>query len=94
MGVCATVLAGGLCATAVDANASPGSGPRSHPTSSSASSSVATVDAAAATTSGDVIANLFEWKWTSVAKECTDVLGPKGYGGVQVAPPQDSIKLS
>ena len=40
---------------------------------------------------GDVIANLFEWNWTSVAKECSTVLGPAGYGGVQVAPPQDSI---
>ena len=39
-----------------------------------------------------VMANLFEWNWTSVAKECTDVLGPAGYGGVQVAPPQDSLK--
>src|SRR5919197_1116081 len=40
----------------------------------------------------DVIANLWEWNWPSVAKECTTVLGPKGYGGVQVAPPQDSLK--
>jgi alpha-amylase len=40
----------------------------------------------------DVLANLFEWNWPSVAKECTTVLGPKGYGGVQVAPPQDSVK--
>ena len=39
-----------------------------------------------------VMANLFEWNWKSVAKECTDVLGPAGYGGVQVAPPQDSVK--
>src|SRR3954462_7298106 len=39
----------------------------------------------------DVTANLWEWNWTSVAKECTTVLGPKGYGGVQVAPPQDSL---
>ncbi len=39
----------------------------------------------------DVIANLWEWNWVSVAKECTTVLGPKGYGGVQVAPPQDSL---
>ncbi len=39
----------------------------------------------------DVIANLFEWNWPSVARECTTVLGPKGYGGVQVAPPQDSL---
>jgi alpha-amylase len=42
----------------------------------------------------DVIANLFEWNWTSVAKECTSVLGPAGYGGVQVAPPQDSLSRS
>lgn len=42
---------------------------------------------------GDVVANLFEWNWNSVAAECTDVLGPKGYGAVQVAPPQDSVRL-
>jgi alpha-amylase len=39
----------------------------------------------------DVIANLFEWNWPSVATECVHVLGPAGYGGVQVAPPQDSL---
>lgn len=39
----------------------------------------------------DVIANLWEWNWVSIAKECKTVLGPKGYGGVQVAPPQDSL---
>jgi alpha-amylase len=39
----------------------------------------------------DVIANLWEWNWVSIARECTTVLGPKGYGGVQVAPPQDSL---
>jgi alpha-amylase len=39
----------------------------------------------------DVMANLFEWNWHSVANECVTVLGPKGYGGVQVAPPQDSV---
>jgi len=40
----------------------------------------------------DVLANLFEWNWRSVARECTTVLGPKGYGGVQVAPPANSLK--
>jgi alpha-amylase len=40
----------------------------------------------------EVMANLYEWNWGSVAHECTSVLGPKGYGGVQVAPPQDSVK--
>jgi alpha-amylase len=39
-----------------------------------------------------VVANLWEWNWPSIARECTDVLGPAGYGGVQVAPPQDSVK--
>jgi alpha-amylase len=39
----------------------------------------------------DIIANLFEWNWPSVAAECTNVLGPQGYGAVQVAPPEDSL---
>ncbi|MGF1427399.1 carbohydrate-binding module family 20 domain-containing protein [Kitasatospora sp. LaBMicrA B282] len=49
---------------------------------------------AATPNGGDVIANLFEWNWPSVANECTTVLGPKGYGAVQVAPPEDSIRLA
>ncbi len=44
--------------------------------------------------SRDVVANLFEWPWTSVATECTGVLGPKGYGGVQVAPPEESVTVA
>lgn len=39
-----------------------------------------------------VTANLWEWNWRSIARECTDVLGPAGYDGVQVAPPQNSVK--
>ena len=42
--------------------------------------------------SSDVGANLWEWNWPSVGRECTDVLGPQGYASVQVAPPQDSLK--
>ncbi|GAA1951248.1 carbohydrate-binding module family 20 domain-containing protein [Kitasatospora viridis] len=49
---------------------------------------------ASAPNSGDVIANLFEWNWPSVANECTTELGPKGYGAVEVAPPEDSIRLN
>lgn len=51
---------------------------------------------AAASPSGthDVIANLFEWNWASVASECSNVLGPEGYGAVQVAPPEDSLSTS
>jgi alpha-amylase len=43
---------------------------------------------------GDVIANLWEWNWRSVASECTNVLDPAGYGAVQVAPPAESLKQS
>lgn len=41
----------------------------------------------------DVIVHLFEWPWQSVATECTTVLGPKGFGGVQVSPPQEHVVL-
>ncbi len=60
--------------------------------SAQGSPSIAPASANAAGSQHDVVANLFEWNWTSVANECTTVLGPKGYGGVQVAPPQDSLK--
>ncbi|MDK0519118.1 carbohydrate-binding module family 20 domain-containing protein [Streptomyces sp. ML-6] len=40
----------------------------------------------------DVTAVLFEWKFDSVAKACTDILGPAGYGFVQVSPPQEHIQ--
>ncbi|MFC9929832.1 carbohydrate-binding module family 20 domain-containing protein [Streptomyces sp. NPDC127190] len=43
---------------------------------------------------GDVIANLWEWNWDSIASECKNVLGPAGYGAVQVAPPAESLKQS
>ncbi|EST23659.1 carbohydrate-binding module family 20 domain-containing protein [Streptomyces roseochromogenus] len=46
------------------------------------------------TAKGDVIANLWEWNWDSVAAECTNILGPTGYGAVQVAPPEESLKQS
>ena len=28
----------------------------------------------------DVIVHLFQWPWASVADECVQVLGPKGFG--------------
>ncbi len=40
----------------------------------------------------DVTAVLFEWRFASVAKACTDQLGPAGYGYVQVSPPQEHIQ--
>ncbi|MER8230644.1 carbohydrate-binding module family 20 domain-containing protein [Streptomyces sp. NPDC094049] len=40
----------------------------------------------------DVTAVMFEWKFASVARECTDRLGPAGYGYVQVSPPQEHLQ--
>ncbi|HEY8373817.1 MAG TPA: alpha-amylase family protein [Pseudonocardiaceae bacterium] len=41
----------------------------------------------------DVIVQLFQWNWASVARECRDFLGPRGFGGVQVSPPQEHVVL-
>ena len=38
---------------------------------------------------GDVFVHLFEWKWTDIAAECEQVLGPAGFTAVQVSPPQE-----
>ena len=35
------------------------------------------------------LVHLFEWSWLDIAAECEDVLGPAGYGGVQISPPQE-----
>ncbi|HCA84801.1 MAG TPA: glycosidase [Streptomyces sp.] len=40
----------------------------------------------------DVTAVMFEWRFDSVARECTRSLGPAGYGYVQVSPPQEHIQ--
>jgi alpha-amylase len=38
---------------------------------------------------GDVFVHLFDWKWTDIANECENVLGPAGFAAVQVSPPQE-----
>src|SRR4029078_12139386 len=38
---------------------------------------------------GDVSVHLFEWKWTAIASECENVLGPAGVKAVQISPPQE-----
>jgi alpha-amylase len=38
---------------------------------------------------GDVFVHLFDWKWTDIAAECENVLGPAGFAAVQVSPPQE-----
>ncbi|WP_258534981.1 carbohydrate-binding module family 20 domain-containing protein [Streptomyces sp. PT12] len=40
----------------------------------------------------DVTAVLFNWTFDSIARECTERLGPAGYGQVQVSPPQEQIQ--
>ncbi|MFF0861440.1 carbohydrate binding domain-containing protein [Nonomuraea sp. NPDC003560] len=52
---------------------------------------VLTEEPANAASGPGVTVNLWNWNWKSVAKECTDVLGPAGYGSVQVSPPSDSM---
>ncbi|KIM37787.1 carbohydrate-binding module family 20 protein [Hebeloma cylindrosporum] len=38
-----------------------------------------------------VIIQMFGWNWDSIAAECTNFIGPAGYGFVQVSPPQEHI---
>ncbi|MYY86424.1 glycosidase [Streptomyces sp. SID335] len=46
----------------------------------------------AAAAAKDVTAVMFEWNFDSVAKACTDTLGPAGYGYVQTSPPQERLE--
>ncbi|CAE6405532.1 unnamed protein product [Rhizoctonia solani] len=41
--------------------------------------------------SNTVIIQMFEWSWDSIAAECTNFIGPAGYGFVQVSPPAEHI---
>ncbi|XP_077293316.1 alpha-amylase 2-like [Arctopsyche grandis] len=38
--------------------------------------------------------HLFEWKWEDIALECERFLGPKGFGGVQVSPVNENLKVT
>lgn len=40
-----------------------------------------------------VIVQLFEWKFSDVAKECEHFLGPNGFGGVQVSPVHENVVI-
>lgn len=37
--------------------------------------------------------HLFEWKWKDIAEECERFLGPYGFSGVQVSPPNEHAVL-
>ncbi|KAF4607683.1 hypothetical protein EYR40_000018 [Pleurotus pulmonarius] len=39
-----------------------------------------------------VIIQMFQWDWDSIGEECTDLIGPAGYGFVQVNPPAEHIQ--
>ena len=41
-----------------------------------------------------VFTHLFEWKWTDIAAECERFLGPKGFGGIQVSPPNEHANVN
>ena len=41
--------------------------------------------------SDGVFVQMFEWRWTDLARECEEYLGPAGYTAVQTSPPQEHI---
>lgn len=77
----AAVLAGsGLTTTTAQADPSTGS-----------QSTTAKPRSAGKAQEPGVTVNLWEWNWRSITRECPR-LQKEGYDGVQVAPPQDSLK--
>jgi alpha-amylase len=42
----------------------------------------------------DTSVQMFEWSWNDLATECTQFLGPQGYGGIQISPPGASRTTS
>jgi len=55
------------------------------------STMVAAASAATSVDTSGVFVHLFEWSHADVANECENWLGPKGYNGVQVSPPNEHI---
>ena len=49
--------------------------------------------AQAAFNAPDTSVQMFRWRWNDIAKECTNYLGPQGFGAVQISPPQASASL-
>jgi alpha-amylase len=50
--------------------------------------------AAFALNPNDTSVQMFEWSWNDLATECTQFLGPQGYGGIQISPPGASRTTS
>ncbi|GAA2049668.1 alpha-amylase family protein [Nocardiopsis rhodophaea] len=84
-----TIIGAGLL-LAVTSSATPALPPTATTPAPDLAAASATI---APETQGSVIVHLFQWRWESVARECADVLGPNGYGAVQVSPPQEHVVL-
>ncbi|MEO8140757.1 MAG: hypothetical protein ABI742_13970, partial [Gemmatimonadota bacterium] len=79
-----TVLTAAACSSATDSPPQGGGGPPpGRPTLPQ------TYRASGHMVQGDVFVHLFDWKWTDIATECENVLGPAGFAAVQVSPPQE-----
>jgi len=48
-------------------------------------------EAALSGSSDGTIVQLFQWRWSDVATECCEYLGPNGFDAVQVSPPMEQI---
>lgn len=51
-------------------------------------------EAHAAFNSNQTSVQMFKWSWNNIAKECTNWLGPQGFGAVQISPPSSAFKGS
>ncbi|XP_069825113.1 pancreatic alpha-amylase-like [Dendropsophus ebraccatus] len=40
------------------------------------------------------IVHLFEWRWDDIAEECERYLGPNGFAGVQISPPNENVVIT
>ena len=80
----AAALAAALSGTAQAAPTAPQAAPQAAPAAVGARASGAMQEPG-------VTVSLWEWSWRSIASECPR-LAAIGYDGVQVAPPQDSVK--
>ncbi len=82
-------LAAGVIALAAAACTSPTSGPPSRGLPPERPALTQTYRPSGHMAAGDVFVHLFEWKWTDIATECEQVLGPAGFAAVQVSPPEE-----
>ena len=83
-----------VAARSSDVATTHGSDVNAAPAEPGVSAAPAGSDVSAAPADPDVIVQMFDWPWTAIASECTNVLGPDGYGAVQISPPQEAVVLA